>query len=70
MTKTMHCHILAAPCRRHASRIARRQRAQTDGMHAQLQSDFGQVVRFRKIVILFYLRFSRWREYVRENIIV
>jgi hypothetical protein len=23
--------------------------------HAQLQSDFGQVVRFKKIVILFYL---------------
>nr|ACN27467.1 unknown [Zea mays] len=35
----------SAPCRRHASRIARRQRAQTDDMHAQLQSDFGQVVR-------------------------
>jgi hypothetical protein len=27
MTKTMHCHILAAPCRRHALRIAPRQRA-------------------------------------------
>jgi hypothetical protein len=39
-------------------------------MHAQLHSGFGQVVRFRKIVILFYLRFSRWREYVRENIFV
>jgi hypothetical protein len=59
-----------SPCRRHASRIARWQRAQTDGMHAQLQSDFGQVVRFRKILILFYLRFSRWHEYVRESIIV
>nr|ACG34620.1 hypothetical protein [Zea mays] len=38
-------------------------------MHAQLHSDFGQVVRFRKIVVLFYLRFSRWREYVHESII-
>jgi hypothetical protein len=38
MTKTMHCHILAAPCLRHASRIARRQRAQTNGMHARHES--------------------------------
>jgi hypothetical protein len=38
MTKTMHRHILAAPCRRHASRIARRQRAQTNGMHARHES--------------------------------
>jgi hypothetical protein len=67
MTKTMHYHILAAPCRRHASRIARRQRAQTNGMHARHESA-------RLFALndcdLFYLRFSRWREYVRENIIV
>jgi hypothetical protein len=27
-----------SPCRRHASRIARRQRAQTNGMHARHES--------------------------------
>ena len=33
------------PCRRHASPVARWQKAQSDGMHVQLRSDFGQVVR-------------------------
>jgi hypothetical protein len=33
-----------SPCRRHASLVARRQKAQSDGMHVQLRSDFGQVV--------------------------
>jgi hypothetical protein len=33
-----------SPCRRHASPVARRQKAQSDGMHVQLRSNFGQVV--------------------------
>ena len=59
-----------SPCRRRASRVVSRQKAKPTCTRAQLHSGFGQVVRFRKIVISFYLRFSRWREYVRENIIV
>jgi hypothetical protein len=38
------CRV-CSPCCRHASRVAHRQRAQSDGTHVQLQSGFGQVVR-------------------------
>ncbi|ONM19231.1 hypothetical protein ZEAMMB73_Zm00001d004577 [Zea mays] len=36
-----------SPCRHHASLVARRQRAPSDGMQVQLRSDFSQVVRFK-----------------------
>jgi hypothetical protein len=47
------CHLIAAPCRCRASRVVSRQKAKPTCMHAQLHSGFGQVVRFRKIVIFF-----------------
>jgi hypothetical protein len=59
-----------SPCRRHASRVVSRQKAKPTCTRAQLHLGFGQVVCFRKIVVLFYLRLSRWREYVCGNIIV
>ncbi|ONM18496.1 hypothetical protein ZEAMMB73_Zm00001d004131 [Zea mays] len=38
-----------APCRHRASRIVSRHKAKPTCMHAQLHSDFGHVVRFRKL---------------------
>jgi hypothetical protein len=43
--------LIAAPCRRHASRVVSRQEAKPTCMHAQLHSGFSQVVRLRKMVV-------------------
>jgi hypothetical protein len=59
INRVINCAVLAAPFRRHASRIARRQRAQTDGMHVQLRSDFGQVDRLEWFAICFIYIFGR-----------
>jgi hypothetical protein len=69
INRVLNCAVLAALVVTPRAFHARRKPQAVDNMQT-CATRVGQVLRFRRIVILFYLRFSRWREYVRENIIV